>query len=169
MPGAAAGDWRFPHLEVRMTNDVGRSPAAQGRAAAADAVEPVPVSSKASIPNAGARTHLIWSNKWGAWHKRCDDDGHARGYTTDILKAGIFETSTALAYHDEDRNKAIPLAEAIKSLRDVVDEKRQELMSAQMRLVDFYEAASAGEAGTATTTQIGVVHEHATREAGDAR
>jgi hypothetical protein len=22
MPGAAAGDWRFPHLEVRMTNPV---------------------------------------------------------------------------------------------------------------------------------------------------
>jgi hypothetical protein len=30
-------------------------------------------------------------------------------------------------------------------------------------------AASAGEAGTATTTKIGVVHEHATREAGDAQ
>jgi hypothetical protein len=38
-----------------MSKDIGRSPAAQGRAAAADAVEPVPVSSKASIPNAEER------------------------------------------------------------------------------------------------------------------
>lgn len=30
-------------------------------------------------------------------------------------------------------------------------------------------SASAGEAGTATTPQSGVVHEHATREAGDAQ
>jgi hypothetical protein len=36
----------------RETEEVGRSPASQGRAAAAGAVEPVPVSSTASIPNA---------------------------------------------------------------------------------------------------------------------
>jgi hypothetical protein len=32
-----------------------------------------------------------------------------------------------------------------------------------------HKLASAGEAGTATTTQIGVVHEHATAEGGDAQ
>jgi hypothetical protein len=42
-----------------MAQDVGRSPS--GRAAAADAVEPVPVSSKADIPNAVAAIRALSS------------------------------------------------------------------------------------------------------------
>lgn len=62
------------------------------------------------------RTHLIWSEKWGCWHRRSTAGG-AAGYTDDICQAGIFETATALAYGNEPTiNRAVPAAEALPAL-----------------------------------------------------
>lgn len=67
---------------------------------------------------AEARTHLIWSNKRACWHRRSADGG-ACGYTLDIADAGIFETSTAMAYDDgpDGDDHAITIAEAAEGLR----------------------------------------------------
>jgi hypothetical protein len=104
-----------------------------------------------SVRVAEPRTHLIWSVKWGRWHRRCVDTGGACGYTDDILRAGLFETSTALDYGSEPEiNRAVPVAEALKSLRDALDSKRGEVMAAELRLIEFHDAAHA-----VATTQKG--------------
>lgn len=86
-----------------------------------------------------AGTHLIWSIKWSLWHRR-SPDGRACGYTDDILKAGIFDTATAMAYHDAEpdtRDRAVPLAEARAQLEARIIEAEDTLETARRRLLAF--------------------------------
>lgn len=95
------------------------------------------------------RTHLIWSKKWNAWHKR-DDDGQACGYTSDILKAGIFETSTAESYgRMTSINRAVPLQEAHRQITAAVTQKRHEYRTAEQRLATFEQLRHQAEGASA--------------------
>ena len=88
------------------------------------------------------RTHLIWSIHWGRWHRRSEDGG-ACGYTDDVLQAGVFETSKAMAYHDVEnahpRDKAVPIAEVREQVAAKVEKMSKELEAAQKRLEMFDE------------------------------
>lgn len=65
------------------------------------------------------------------------------------MEHGLPVLAVRLAYHEQDGQLAGPHWEMVFRRKATL--------------------ASAGEAGTATTTQIGVVHEHATAEGGDAQ
>ncbi|HET7255595.1 MAG TPA: hypothetical protein VFJ46_17700 [Xanthobacteraceae bacterium] len=84
------------------------------------------------------RTHLIWSKSHAAWHKRDKSDGEARGYTTKILEAGIFETSTAMGYAvNASVNKAVPILEARRLVDAEVIQKRGEWRAAEAKQAEF--------------------------------
>lgn len=88
------------------------------------------------------RTHLIWSLKWGLWHRRSEDGG-ACGYTNDILQAGIFETKTAMDYDDSNEpseyqnNQAVPIAEAREQIVRAIARQQAILDEANKRLEAF--------------------------------
>ena len=90
------------------------------------------------------RTHLIWSIKWGLWHRRSEDGG-ACGYTSDILEAGVFETNTAMLYDDSAQppeyrnNKAVTLVDARSQLEDAISTREAAVVEAKKRLEQFDE------------------------------
>jgi hypothetical protein len=88
------------------------------------------------------RTHLIYSNKWGLWHRRSEDGG-ACGYTSDILEAGVFETAKAWAYDDSDQpleyqnNTAVSLHDARARLEAAIATREAAVAEAKKRLEAF--------------------------------
>jgi hypothetical protein len=83
------------------------------------------------------RTHLIWSIKWGLWHRR-SNDGAACGYTDDILQAGVFETATALDYDDNGTtNRAVSLKHARERLQRAIDAAQHRVDEARRRQLAF--------------------------------
>lgn len=72
------------------------------------------------FPEGGnGREYLIYSYKWGCWHRR-SDDGQAAGYTRDIAKAGVFDRAKARVYHDETVTKISERDNAAVHVRDQI-------------------------------------------------
>jgi hypothetical protein len=78
---------------------------------------------------------LIMSHYHGMWHRR-SEDGHACGYTGDILRAGIFELSTAEQYNDwgtlRGRDEAVPVSRYITAFETrliEMDHEREALVA----------------------------------------
>lgn len=65
------------------------------------------------------REYLIWSHKWGRWHRRTED-GTAAGYTADIAQAGIFDRAKALQYHEARVEKCIYRMNSVVHVRDQI-------------------------------------------------
>ena len=74
---------------------------------------------------------LIWSIKWGAWHRRSSTGG-AAGYTDNLAHAGLFPFSIARSYHDGEVNEAFHASVVADRVdREVadLDERRQLLLA----------------------------------------
>ena len=69
---------------------------------------------------------LIWSKKWGRWHRRSSTGG-ACGYTDDIRSAGVFPRHKAAAYHDGYNNEAIHLSAKIEVIEHEISRARAEI------------------------------------------
>lgn len=69
---------------------------------------------------------LIWSKKWGCWHRR-GATGGACGYTQNIREAGIFPREKAAQYHDGYDNEAIHLSAKIAIIREEMGRARAEV------------------------------------------
>lgn len=65
------------------------------------------------------REYLIWSHKWGRWHRR-SQDGTAGGYTADVAQAGVFDRTRALEYHEARVAKCIYRMNSVVHVRDQV-------------------------------------------------
>lgn len=100
-------------------------------------------SSQSGIPDAAKC--LIWSIKWGRWHRR-SADGQACGYTDDILRAGIFDGTFARGYDDGETDMAVPVEHAEGDLQTRSAELRRELREADRRRRIFAAQAIAGRA-----------------------
>lgn len=81
------------------------------------------------IKKMGPQPHgwLIWSKKWGCWHRRSATGG-ACGYTPDIRHAGVFPREKAAAYHDGYTNEAVHLSSKIEQIRQHIAAARNEVL-----------------------------------------
>lgn len=61
------------------------------------------------------RCWLIWSNRWGRWHRR-GAEGGANGYTSDIAEAGLFPFSIANDYHDGVDDEAFHASDLVEKI-----------------------------------------------------
>lgn len=80
------------------------------------------------IRKMGPQPHgwLIWSKKWGCWHRRSVTGG-ACGYTRDIHAAGIFSREKAAEYHDGYDSEAVHLSTKISEIREQIGRARAEV------------------------------------------
>lgn len=69
---------------------------------------------------------LIWSKKWGCWHRRSSTGG-ACGYTQDIRSAGVFPREKAASYHDGYHNEAIHISDRIDVIIGEIRKARDEI------------------------------------------
>ena len=80
---------------------------------------------KAMRPTApDQRVWLIWSKKWGTWHRRSESGG-ACGYTSDILQAGLFPFATAAEYNDGWDNTVFHANEKIAEIEHKIADQEQ--------------------------------------------
>lgn len=69
---------------------------------------------------------LIWSKKWGCWHRRSSIGG-ACGYTSDIAAAGVFPREKAAAYHDGYDNEAIHISTKIDQIAKEIRTRKDQI------------------------------------------
>lgn len=76
---------------------------------------------------------LIWSKKWGCWHRRSSTGG-ACGYTSDFRAAGIFPREKAASYHDGYDNEAFHVSEKIAEINRQIAVARNDVVTLEHML-----------------------------------
>lgn len=74
---------------------------------------------------------LIWSLKWGRWHRR-GESGGAAGYTDELASAGVFPESVASAYNDRENNEAVHVRDKAAEIQAELDRAISALASLQV-------------------------------------
>lgn len=87
---------------------------------------------KLPVTPEGELCWLIWSRKWGMWHRR-GAEGGANGYTKEIADAGLFPYSKATAYHDGESNEAFHVSEKVDLIDHRLEEVRRLLGNLQLK------------------------------------
>jgi hypothetical protein len=123
-----------------------------------------------SIPNAAPYTYAYRYPWWSGGSVIRFNNGQEVNGSKPIEAIPPFSVSAILGAYERAAQVAdysLARAERDWSNPDKQDAVKQ--VAAEIAEVIRYYAASAGEAGTAETTKIGSVHEHATAESGDAQ